>query len=256
MESIYYSRSPYTHGCILLTNLLDKWIGPVKGLDNVRYLYLTGNNCFKVSETFLPMRPTWKHCSLCACLALFLIVLLVGIVRRHRWKLRYLFYMATNWRKRTGYQRLDTAEENPFGYDAFVSYEDSDRTFIREQVIPRLERDAGLKLCIDRRDFIAGLYVTDNILHAIQNSRKTVIFLSESFLKSKWCVYEMNMAWMEGIHSGRDVLVMVLTEKIPTSQLSADNVDVIHNQTYMEMTNNRYGEALFWERLASAIEAN
>ncbi|XP_064616279.1 toll-like receptor 4 [Liolophura sinensis] len=205
-----------------------------------------------------------RHCrsytvltgGLCAGVALFLIMALLGIVRRHRWKLRYLFYMATNWRKRTGYQRLDTAEENPFSYDIFVSYEDSDRTFIREQVIPRLERDAGLKLCVDKRDFIPGLYVTDNILHAIQNSRKTVVFLSRKFLKSKWCVYEMNMARMEAIHSGRDVLVMVLTEKIPTSQLSADIVDVIHNQTYMEMTNNRYGEALFWERLASAIKAN
>ncbi|XP_064616286.1 toll-like receptor 4 [Liolophura sinensis] len=251
--------------CLCDTEYFIEWLTQTKvyirslnscTLENGTVVSLSGNTSI--------LNHLQRHCrsytvltgGLCAGVALFLIVLLVGIVRRHRWKLRYLFYMATNWRKRTGYQRLDTAEENPFGYDAFVSYEDSDRTFIREQVIPRLERDAGLKLCIDKRDFIPGLYVTDNILHAIQNSRKTVIFLSRKFLKSKWCVYEMNMAWMEAIHSGRDVLVMVLTEKIPTSQLSADIVDVIHNQTYMEMTNNRYGEALFWERLASAIKAN
>ncbi|XP_064616096.1 toll-like receptor 4 [Liolophura sinensis] len=252
--------------CICDTEYFIEWLTQTK----VYIRNLNSTSCTLANGTVLSLTDSTSilnhlqgHCrsytvligGLCACLALFLIVALVALVRRHHWKLRYLWYMATNWRKRTGYQRLDTAEENPFGYDAFVSYEDSDRTFIREQVIPRLERDAGLKLCIDKRDFIAGLYVTDNILHAIQNSRKTVIFLSQKFLKSKWCVYEMNMARMEGIHSGRDVLVMVLTEKIPTSQLSAEIVDVIHNQTYIEMTNNVYGEALFWERLVSAIQA-
>ncbi|XP_064616600.1 toll-like receptor 4 [Liolophura sinensis] len=253
--------------CICDTEYFIEWLTQTKvDIRNLNSTSCTLENgtVVSLSGSTSILNHLQRHCrsytvligGLCACLALFLIAVLVGIVRRHRWKLRYLFYMATNWRKRTGYQRLDTVDQNPFGYDAFVSYEDSDRTFIREQVIPRLERDAGLKLCIDKRDFIPGLYVTDNILHAIQNSRKTVIFLSRKFLKSKWCVYEMNMAWMEGIHSGRDVLVMVLTEKIPTSQLSADIVDVIHNQTYIEMTNNRYGEALFWERLASAIKAN
>ncbi|XP_064616274.1 toll-like receptor 4 [Liolophura sinensis] len=252
--------------CICDTEYFIEWLTQTK----VHIRNLNSTSCTLANGTVLSLADGTSilnhlqgHCrsytvligGLCACLALFLTVVLVGIVRRHRWKLRYLFYMATNWRKRTGYQRLDTAEENPFGYDAFVSYEDSDRTFIREQVIPRLERDAGLKLCIDKRDFIPGLYVTDNILHAIQNSRKTVIFLSPKFLKSKWCVYEMNMARMEGIHSGRDVLVMVLTEKIPTSQLSAEMIDIIRNQTYIELTNNVYGEALFWERLVSAIQA-
>ncbi|XP_064611289.1 toll-like receptor 4 [Liolophura sinensis] len=191
----------------------------------------------------------------CACLALFSIILLAGVLHRHQWKLKYLLYMASNWRKRTGYQSLHDAEITPYGFDAFLSYEDSDRTFIREQVIPRLEIEAGLKLCIDKRDFIPGLYVTDNILHAIQNSKKTVVFLSRKFLKSKWCIYEMNMARMEGIHSGRDVLVMVLTEEIPTGELSAEMIDVIHNQTYIERTSNRHGEALFWRRLVSAVKS-
>lgn len=191
----------------------------------------------------------------CACLALFLVIVLSGVLRRHQWKLKYLLYMASNWRKRTGYQTLHDCEKIPYGFDAFLSYEDSDRTFIREQVIPRLETEAGFKLCIDKRDFIAGLYVTDNILHAIQNSKKTVVFLSQKFLKSKWCIYEMNMARMEGIHSGRDVLVIVLNEEIPTSQLSAEMINIIHNQTYIERTSNRHGEALFWQRLVSAVKS-
>ncbi|XP_064609605.1 toll-like receptor 4 [Liolophura sinensis] len=189
-------------------------------------------------------------------LSLVVIALIVKVIHQQRWKIRYLCYMASNWRKRTGYQRLDSTEDNPYGFDAFVSYEDSSRAFIREQVIPRLETETGLRLCIDKRDFVPGLYITDNILHAIQNSRKTVVFLSCEFLKSKWCMYELNMARMEGIYTGRQLLLVVLMEEIPSKQLTSELIDVIHKQTYIKMTNNRYGEALFWERLVSAIKSN
>lgn len=188
--------------------------------------------------------------------SLVCIAIIVKIVHQQRWKIRYLCYMASNWKKRTGYQRLDSTEDDPYGFDAFVSYEDSARAFIREQVIPHLEGGLGLRLCIDKRDFVPGLYITDNILHAIQNSRKTVVFLSREFVNSKWCMYELNMARMEGIYTGRQLLLIVLMEEIPPRELTSEIIDVIHKQTYIEMTNNRYGEALFWERLVAAIKSN
>lgn len=178
------------------------------------------------------------------------------LIHRERWKLQYLWYMATNWRKRTGYQSLESAAEKPFGHDAFVSYEDAHLSFVREQIIPRLETESGLKLCIDKREFIPGLFITDNILHAITSSRKTVVLLSRAFLKSKWCMYELNMARMEGIYNGRDVLVLVLMEEIPTRQLPPEIIDVFHKHTYIEMTQNPHGQALFWERIVAAIKSD
>ncbi|XP_064612856.1 toll-like receptor 4 isoform X2 [Liolophura sinensis] len=201
--------------CVCDTEHFIEWLARTK----VTFRNLASTFCRLANGTTLPLSANRvilntlkRRCrsyaaligGLCSTVFLFLVVLAVKVVHRQRWKLRYLWYMATNWRKRTGYQSLDSVAENPFGYDAFVSYEDAHLNFIREQIIPRLETESGLKLCIDKREFIPGLFITDNILHAITTSRKTVVLLSRAFLKSKWCMYELNMARMEGIYNGRE----------------------------------------------------
>ena len=47
--------------------------------------------------------------------------------------------------------------------------------------------------------FSPGNYIAENILHAIRNSKKIVIVLSNDFLDSNRCMYEFNTARMESI---------------------------------------------------------
>uniref|UniRef100_A0A1Q3FIX7 Putative toll-like receptor n=1 Tax=Culex tarsalis TaxID=7177 RepID=A0A1Q3FIX7_CULTA len=44
-------------------------------------------------------------------------------------------------------------EEAPFHYDVFVSYSDNDRSWVLEEMLPNLEREDQLTVCLHERDF-------------------------------------------------------------------------------------------------------
>ena len=46
------------------------------------------------------------------------------------------------------------AETQEYRYDVFISYSHADEAWIEKTLLPRLE-GAGLKVCIDYRDFLA-----------------------------------------------------------------------------------------------------
>ena len=68
-----------------------------------------------------------------------------------------------------------------FAYDVFLSYSQADAKWVRGELLPRLER-AGLKVCIDYRDFAAGAPKPTETERAITSSRKTVLVLTATYL--------------------------------------------------------------------------
>ncbi|KAH3774339.1 hypothetical protein DPMN_175719 [Dreissena polymorpha] len=191
----------------------------------------------------------------CIALATFISLVTGGVIHKNRWKLRYILYMS---KKRSfGYRRLPdyTVIEN-YKYDAFISYSEDNIRFIRDEFLPRVETE-HVSLCIHQRDFLAGNAISDNIIQAIDSSRKTVVILSNSFLKSKWCMYEFNMARIERIYSrGNDVsLVIVMLEQMSHSAMPLDMVRWIQDNNYIEYTTNQEGNVLFWDKLNSFIRS-
>ena len=187
---------------------------------------------------------------------LFISLIISGLMYKNRWKLRYLLYM--NKRRFFGYRAVPDYEpiEN-YRYDAFISYADENIRFILDGIIPKLQTEHGIELCIHQRDFVAGNAVTDNIVNAIQSSKKTVIILSKAFLKSKWCIYEFHMARMESIYSreGKSILIVVMLENVPPSRLMPlEMIEWIKLKSYIEYTNDEEGNMLFWENLKVAIQ--
>ena len=47
------------------------------------------------------------------------------------------------------------AETQEYRYDVFISYSHVDKAWVNGELLPRLE-EAGLKVCIDQRDFRPG----------------------------------------------------------------------------------------------------
>ncbi|XP_052228923.1 toll-like receptor 4 [Dreissena polymorpha] len=177
-----------------------------------------------------------------------------GMIYRHRWKLRYLLFMS---RKRFfGYRRLPdyTLIEN-YRFDAFISYAEDNFRFILDEVIPTLET-GNVSLCLHQRDFLPGNAISDNIIHAIQSSRKTIVILSEAFLRSKWCMYEFNMARMESIYSREDnvCLVIVMLEQVPHDKMPLEMLRWIQENSYIEYTPEQDGNIMFWENLKLAMQ--
>ncbi|WAR09756.1 TLR4-like protein [Mya arenaria] len=183
-----------------------------------------------------------------------LTIVLIAVLYKNRWKIRYWYYMTR--RKHFGYQRLNNEnEEDQYMYDAFISYADEDGEFIREDIMPKLEEN-GMKLCVHQRDFLPGIPIADNIVDAIQNSRKTLVVISRPFIKGKWCMYEFNMARMETMNKRPEAgcLVVVLLEVVPARDMPLELLEWIKVHSYIEYTNDVEGGLLFWDKLMAAKE--
>ncbi|XP_053391545.1 toll-like receptor 4 [Mercenaria mercenaria] len=174
----------------------------------------------------------------------------------YRWNLRYMYYSAkTRW-NRNGYTQIAEADvEVPeFEFDVFVSYAAKDGAFVKESVFAELEEKRNMKMLIHDRDFRAGEFVNDNIMHAIITSRKTLIILSKAFLQSHWCRFEMHMARLGPIKTGRNVLCVLMKDHVPTKGLPLEIIDIIRNRTYPEMPDEIVHCAdVFWDRLRDAL---
>jgi hypothetical protein len=81
------------------------------------------------------------------------------------------------------------SDSNSYEYDVFISYSTQDKAWVREELLRRLE-DAGLKCCIDYRDFRIGAPAISELERASTTSRKTLMVLTPNYLESKWTGFE------------------------------------------------------------------
>ena len=105
---------------------------------------------------------------------------------------------------------------------------------------------AGLSVSPHQKDFLPYSNIAENILRAITSSRKTVIVLSPAFLDSKWCMYEFNMARMEGIHE-------IARESI---RISGEMRECLESESYLAYPKEEEERPYFWEILTRALTDN
>ena len=154
--------------------------------------------------------------------------ILVGLVIKYRWHLKYGFFLLCHRRQQYRPRENNTDDDNNIGlnrirYDAFVSYaheSDKDLTFVLNELRENIESGKEpLRLCIGHaRDFIPGTPLLESITEAIHNSRKTIIVLSPSYLESEWCYFETQHAWLRWPpgKAGQDLFFRCLRELIKT----------------------------------------
>ncbi|OWF56550.1 Toll-like receptor 6 [Mizuhopecten yessoensis] len=181
-------------------------------------------------------------------------ILVFGLVFRYRWKLRYLYYITKN--RYRGYARVRDDQNHEFQFDAFISYAEEESGFIKNDLITNLEENRHFRLCVHGRDFIPGMDIAANITNAIHSSRKTVVIMSENFIGSYWCMYELNMARMESIYSreGATVLFLVMYNPVPAAVIPLHVMDIIRSKSYIEYPHDPQGNVIFWEKIAESIE--
>jgi hypothetical protein len=77
--------------------------------------------------------------------------------------------------------------------DLFISYSHSDTDWLRNKLLPQIER-VGLTTIIDYRDFQVGAMGLLEMERAVLESRHTLVVLSPEYLVSEWCTFEQVMA--------------------------------------------------------------
>lgn len=99
--------------------------------------------------------------------------------------------------------------------DAFVSYSEMDSAWVEAHLVPMLEQsEPPVRLCLHKRDFVPRGWVLDNIMDAKENSHTTLFILSQNFVRSEWCNYELNYTHFRLFDQNNDTVVLILLEPI------------------------------------------
>ena len=118
-----------------------------------------------------------------------------------------------------------------FRYDAFISYSSQDRDWVEKRLLLNLE-NAGLRICIDFRDFEIGVPSLVNMENAVENSRKTLLVLTPAWIDSEWTQFEnLLIQTNDPIGRGRRMLRLLVKPCSLPSRLRIF--------TYLDLTDSR-----------------
>nr|KAG5704328.1 hypothetical protein BaRGS_012637 [Batillaria attramentaria] len=158
-------------------------------------------------------------------------LVVVSLIYRFRWRLRFLLYTLQHRLSRD----RPSGPAPPPKYDVFVSYDSKDNDWVLRELRSELEDRRGLRLCLHERDFTPGRYISDNIIEKMQESGTILPVLSNAFLKSEWCRFELFVAVKSGLaHAQRRVpLVPLLLENLDRSAVDSFVSALLNTTTYL-----------------------
>ncbi|TMW43803.1 hypothetical protein DOY81_011117, partial [Sarcophaga bullata] len=146
-------------------------------------------------------------------------------------------------------------------YDIFISYCQSDRDWIVNELMPNAEEAGDISICLHERDFQVGVTILDNIVSCMERSRALMLIISSNFLLSHWCQFEMHMAQHRVFDLKRDHLILVLLEDIPRSKRPKNLQYLMEVKTYIKWPGGKGKKnihpeerKLFWKRLKRTLK--
>ncbi|XP_035672569.1 toll-like receptor Tollo [Branchiostoma floridae] len=178
--------------------------------------------------------------SLSVVVVLLSLLIILGIwLYKRKEALQVYLYSRYGWRFR------EEQEDMAKPYDAFLSYSQHDLDFIIHTLLPGLEtRTPPFRVCLHHRDFVPGILIADNILNAVEESRRTIVVISRHFLESEWCQLEFQAAHAQVLQDRANRLIMILLEDIPVDDAPPEIRHYLKTNTYL-----KWGDERFWERL-------
>lgn len=194
-----------------------------------------------------------------AATLLFIAVFLGSFAYIYRWHIRYWMFLArinmAQYKKCTPKQSYIN-----YQYDAFVSYSCEDRNFVVRLVSMLENYDPFLKLCVFERDFQIGSIISEDVLESIAKSRKTLLIISDSYTRSQWCRWEVQIVQNHRLffEKGEDVgdsLVMVKLGEVADEHLTPTLKYLMKTRVYLEWDSETKRQREFWEKLRNALAA-
>jgi len=201
---------------------------------------------FVVSEDYLPLMAATL-----ATFAVVLLLLLAAFVYRNT--LRVWIHAKYGVRVFDNVDVEDGGSEdidNNKLFDAFVSYSLKDDVFVREVLAAELDRpEHEYRTCLYHRDLpTAPTFVADTLLRATEVSRRTVVVLSENFLKSEWSRYDYKSGFHQAMRSGRRKLIVIVLGDISARDIDPDLRLYLKTNVVLH-----WGDKLFWQKLRYAL---
>ncbi|CAJ1052601.1 toll-like receptor 2 [Xyrichtys novacula] len=186
---------------------------------------------------------------------LAVILAFAGLCRK--FSILWYLKMTWTWLKAKRKPKLKKGELN---FDAFVSYSEMDSGWVDAHLVPQLEQvQPPLRLCLHKRDFLPGGWILDNIMDAIESSHRTLFVLSQHFVNSEWCKYELDYTHFRLFDHNDDTIVLILLEPIDKDTIPKKFCKlrkVMNSRTYLEWPDDENQIPRFWQNLRAAIMKN
>jgi len=201
-----------------------------------------------------------EQLAITAVAAVLIIITAVGITYWKWWYIRYFAILVKNATVLSFMSHDEnTSTEKIFNYDIFISYSDHDREWVLNSLLPNLESKSKVNACLHERDFQVGISILENIISSIDRSRCILLVISQSFLHSQWCQFELHFAQHRLLETRREELILLLLEEIPRMKRPKTLQYLMRTKTYIlwpKRIDDVEGQKLFWKRLHQAILRN
>ncbi|XP_007951721.1 toll-like receptor 6 [Orycteropus afer afer] len=145
--------------------------------------------------------------------------------------------------------------QKTFKFHAFISYSEHDSDWVKNELLPNLEKD-DIQICLHERNFVAGKSIIENIINCIEKSYKSIFVLSPNFVQSEWCHYELYFAHHKLFLDGSDNLILILLEPISRNSIPGKYHKLkalMAQRTYLEWPTEKSKRALFWANIRAAF---
>ncbi|KAM3955582.1 toll-like receptor 2 type-1 [Aphomia sociella] len=179
---------------------------------------------------------------------------LLLIIFLYRRKFRYFFVTMRNSATLSLISKNVVNEDGKiYNYDVFVSYCNDDRTWMLDQLLPHLETECSVSVCLHERDFQVGLSILENIVSCMDRSRTIMLVISQKFLRSQWCQFEMHLAQHRLLETRREDLILILLEEIPRGVRPTTLHYLMLTKTYIVWPKSTNEQSVFWKRLKKSL---
>ncbi|KAK0680719.1 TLR21 protein, partial [Pygoscelis papua] len=189
------------------------------------------------------------------CALVFLVILILVAVG---YKYHAVWYLRMTWAWLQAKRKPKRAPPKDICYDAFVSYSENDSDWVENIMVRELEQACPpFRLCLHKRDFVPGKWIVDNIIDSIEKSHKTLFVLSEHFVQSEWCKYELDFSHFRLFDENNDAAILVLLEPIQSKAIPKRFCKlrkIMNTKTYLEWPPEEEQQQMFWENLKRALK--
>ncbi|XP_075989892.1 uncharacterized protein LOC142985543 [Anticarsia gemmatalis] len=134
-------------------------------------------------------------------------------------------------------------------YHLFISFAHQNYIYIK-LLVDRLETEFKQKICLHFRDWEPGESIPQQIINTVNNSCKTVIFLTNEFLDSDWANLEFRTAYELTLkdHRNRVIIILLDEDLVHDPRLSKELRAYLTTHTYLV-----WDEPNFWRKLSKVL---
>ncbi|CAL1298037.1 unnamed protein product [Larinioides sclopetarius] len=131
-------------------------------------------------------------------------------------------------------------------FDAFISFSYKDQNLVIPELINVIQKKApSVRLCLHYRDFLPGNLIEENIIKAVELSKRTVLILSRNFLESEWCMFEFKAAHVQALKDRVHRIIIIRLGDLPKeSEMPKEIQMYLKSTTYLT-----WGDKYFWNNL-------